>query len=428
MIIAFFEDEHYENFLPLTYTRPVFELRTGMLSLLERAQKLLQPSRTLCFTRNYLAPTLKKRTPHRVNDPRAIDDDALLVNGALVINEKTKQIIKKKLEKNTLMMQDGRIALAHLSQDIAQQYAHELCKPLTAKAFKKLLTKCKQLEASKLPLLTYPWELVNHNAGLIKEDYAVIEKKENEGAIDGKATVYGKQSDVHIGKGSFVEAHVTLDARDGPIFIGNDTMVHSGSRITGPTYIGDKAMIPSGLIREGCSIGPVCRIGGELEETIIQGYTNKYHTGFIGHAYVGEWVNLGAATTNSDLKNTYGNVQVSTRGRNVDAGSTKVGCFIGDHAKTSIGTQIYTGKKIGIASHAHGFVTKDVPSFTIWSESLGSKPVELYLQSAIETQKRVLARRNVQQTMEDVELLRKLFDITAKERKKAGIARKRFTL
>jgi glucose-1-phosphate thymidylyltransferase len=137
---------------------------------------------------------------------------------------------------------------------------------------------------------------------------------------------------------------------------------------------------------------------------------------------------MGAATTNSDLKNTYGTVQVVTRGKSVDTGTTKVGCFIGDHAKTSIGTQIYTGKKIGVASQVHGFVTKDVPSFTIWSESLGSKPVELYLQSAIETQKRVLSRRGVEQTREDIELLKKLFQITTQERKKAGVVKEKFVL
>jgi UDP-N-acetylglucosamine diphosphorylase/glucosamine-1-phosphate N-acetyltransferase len=318
-----------------------------------------------------------------VNEPDAIDDETLLINGALVIDGKTKQLIKKKLVKNTLMMQKERIALAHLSKDLARNLGKELCKPLTNLTLKKLLKNCKTLEASDLPLLSYPWDFVNKNAESIKEDYAALEKKESEGTIDSRVAVYGKQENVYVGKGAFVEAYVTLDARDGPIFIGNETMVHTGSRITGPTYIGNKTIIPSGLIREGCSIGPVCRVGGELEETIIQGYTNKYHTGFIGHAYVGEWVNMGAATTNSDLKNTYGTVQVTTRGKTTDTGQTKMGCFIGDHAKTSIGTQIYTGKKIGVASQVHGFITKDVPSFTIWPESLGSKPVELYLQSAI---------------------------------------------
>jgi UDP-N-acetylglucosamine diphosphorylase/glucosamine-1-phosphate N-acetyltransferase len=371
---------------------------------------------------------MKKRFSLTVNDPQAIDADILLTNGALVLNENTKQLIEKKQALNTLYMQNERIACAHLNQDIAREHADELCRPLTSQSIKKLARKCKQIETKNLPLLAYPWDFINHNSELIKEDYAALGNKQSEGTIDAKAAVYGKETDLYIGKGSFVEAHVTLDARNGPIYIGNDTKIHAGSRITGPTYIGDKVIIPTGLIREGCTIGPVCRIGGELEETIIQGYTNKYHLGFIGHAYIGEWINMGAATTNSDLKNTYGNVQVSTRSKNVNTGSTKVGCFIGDHAKTSIGTQIYTGKKIGIASQAHGFITKDIPSFTIWPESLGTKPVELYLKSAIETQKRAMKRRNVEQTKEDAELMKKLFELTANERKKARIAKRKFAL
>jgi UDP-N-acetylglucosamine diphosphorylase/glucosamine-1-phosphate N-acetyltransferase len=428
MIVALFEDEAYENFLPITYTRPVYECRTGMYTLRERVQKAFPTSRLICFTRNYLTHTLRKRTSLSVNEPNKIDEDTLLINSTLMLNEKTKQLIEKRHEENTLTMQDGRLVYTHLTQATAHDYAKELSKPLTTLCVKKLLKTCKRTETSKLPMLSYPWDLINHNAELIKEDYATLSNKENEGTIDSKAAIYGKQTDIHVGKGSFIEAHVTLDVRDGPIFIGNNTNVHSGSRITGPTYIGDKAIIRSGLIREGCTIGPVCRIGGELEETIIQGYTNKYHAGFIGHAYIGEWVNLGAATTNSDLKNTYGNVQVATRGKNVDTGSTKVGCFIGDHAKASIGTQIYTGKKIGIASQIHGVITKDVPSFTLWAESLGAKPTELYLKSAIETQKRVLSRRNVEQTKEDKELLKKLFELTAKERKQSHVIKKRFAL
>jgi UDP-N-acetylglucosamine diphosphorylase/glucosamine-1-phosphate N-acetyltransferase len=428
MIIALFEDENYENFLPLTYTRPVFDCKSGMLSLLERAQRAYPESKVLLFTRNYLVPTLKKRVSHPVNASDSIDDETLLINGSLVIDERNKQLIKKKLVKNTLMMQKGRIALALLREDTARNYGEELCNPLTAPTLKKLMKNCKTLEASNLPLLEYPWDLVNKNAELIKEDYAALGKKESEGTIDSRAAVYGNQENVYVGKGAFIEAYVTLDARNDPIFIGNETIVHAGSRITGPTSIGNKTIILSGLIREGCSIGHVCRVGGELEETIIQGYTNKSHTGFIGHSYIGEWVNIGAATTNSDLKNTYGTVQVTIKGRSTDTGQTKVGCFIGDHAKTSIGTQIYTGKKIGVASQVHGFITKDVPSFTIWSESLGSKPVELYLQSAIETQKRALSRRGVKQTKEDVELLKKLFEITAPERKKARITKKKCEL
>ncbi len=428
MIIALFEDETYENLLPITYTRPVYECRAGMYTLRERVQKTYPTSKLICFTRNYLAPTTRKRFSLIVNDPKAIDDDILFINGALILNETTRQFIEKKQVLNTLYMQNQRVAYAHISQDKAREHADELCKLLTNQSIKKLARKCERIETRNLPLLTYPWEFINHNAELIKEDYVALGRKQSEGTIDSKAAVYGIETDLYVGKGSFIEAHVTLDARDGPIYIGDDTKIHAGSRISGPTYIGDKVIIPTGLIREGCTIGSVCRIGGELEETIIQGYTNKYHLGFIGHAYVGEWVNMGAATTNSDLKNTYGNVQVVTKGKNMDTGSTKVGCFIGDYVKTSIGTQIYTGKKIGVASQAHGFLTKDVPSFTIWPQTLGAKPVELYLKSAIETQKRAMARRNVQQTKEDAELMKKLYELTTNEREKAGVVKRKFTL
>ncbi len=428
MIVALFEDESYEDFLPITYTRPVFECRSGMFSFLERAQRFYPESEFLLFARDYLVPTLRKRVSCCVNEPDAVDDDVLLINGTLALDNEAKQLVEKKLAKRALIVQKGRLVLARLSEDIARNLAEQLCSHLKEATLKNLMKQYEALEASNLPLLTYPWDLVNRSAELIRKDYAALGKIESEGTVDEKATIYGSEKDVCVGKGAQVEAHVTLDARDGPIFIGNETIVHSGSRISGPTHIGDKTVIPSGLIREGCSIGPVCRVGGELEETIIQGYTNKYHTGFIGHAYIGEWVNLGAATTNSDLKNTYGTVHVKTQQKRVDTEQTKVGCFIGDHAKTSIGTQIYTGRKIGVASQVHGFVLKDVPSFTIWSQSLGANPVELYLESAIKTQRRVLSRRGVKQTREDSELMKDLFEITAQERKKVGVARKEFSL
>src|SRR3989337_4615071 len=137
MIVALFEDESYENLLPLTYPGPEFECRSGMFSLLERAHKAYPEFKFLLFTRNYLAPTLKKRVAHTVNETDAIDDETLLINGSLVMNEKTKQLIKKKLAKNTLIMQKGKIALACLNEVVARNYGKELCKPLTNLTLKK---------------------------------------------------------------------------------------------------------------------------------------------------------------------------------------------------------------------------------------------------------------------------------------------------
>lgn len=428
MIVSLFEDETFGNFLPLTYTKPVFKLKSGIFSFLERIQRVFPDYPLLFFTRDYLTPTLKQREIHPINDPDAIDDDLILVNGTLVVEKQTRQLIQKKLGKNVAMTQNGRVILAHLSKEVAEKHAETLCKPITQRQLKKIVKECKILKAQNMPLMMYPWDLVNSCAELVRKDLKLIHEKGSVGKMDKQSTIYGDASNLHLGEKAFIEAFAVLDVRNGPIYIGKETIVQAGSRITGPAYIGDKTIVASGLVREGCHIGNVCRVGGELDATILHGYTNKYHTGYIGHSYIGEWVNIGAATTNSNLKNTYGTVKVTVKGRKIDTHGVKVGCFVGDHAKTSIGTQIYTGKKIGVASHVHGFVTEDVPSFSFWAKSLGAKPTELYLKSAIETQKGVFARRGIKQTREDIELLKRLFSLTAEERRKARVVKRRFEL
>jgi len=428
LIVALFEDENYENFLPLTYTKPVFMLRSGMFNALERVEKVFPQTRVFLFSRDYLTPTLKSKFKHQVNVPDKIDEELLLINGTLVLNQQVSKLIEKKLKSNVAITSNGRLAIARLSEKTAKKHRRTLLKPLTNLESKKILKECKILKGNNLLFTNYPWDLIDNCSKLTTSDFSLFLGKENTGTIDERVVVYGEKSKVFVADGAFIEAFVTLDVRGGPIYIGKNSTVQSGSRITGPAYIGDETIIASALIREGCSIGNVCRIGGELEETIVQDYTNKHHLGYFGHAYTGEWVNIGAATTNSDLKNTYGTVNVNVAGKKMDTRKSKVGCFIGDHAKTSIGAQIYTGKKIGVASHVHGFVTEDVPSFTVWAKSLSAKPVEVYLDSAVETQKRVFARRGVKQTMEDIELLKKVFTLTVQERRKAGVVTKKFEL
>ncbi len=426
MIVALFEDENYENFLPLTYTRPVFECRCGLFTFVERTQKIQPESRMFLFTRDYLVPTLKKRVSLPINETDAIDDDVLLINGSLITDNETRQLIQKKLTDDVAITHGDRVALARLSEKTAKKYREALRKPLNRLTSRSLMKECKTLESPYLLLLNYPWDLIDNNSELIKKDFAELTSKESEGTIDEKAAIYGGEENVYVGKGSFIEANVVLDARNGPIYIGEGTEVQAGSRISGPAHIGNNTRIATALIREGCSVGDVCRVGGEVEETIIQGYTNKHHAGFVGHSYIGEWVNIAADTTTSDIKNTYGTIKVRIKGKKVDSGRIKVGCFIGDYAKTSIGTKIYTGKKMGVASQMHGFIADDVPSFTIWAKNLGWGAVELYLESAIEMQKRMMVRRKVEQTREDAELLKKLFELTAKDRVAAGVKEERF--
>ena len=140
------------------------------------------------------------------------------------------------------------------------------------------------------------------------------------------------------------------------------------------------------------------------------------------------WVNIGAFTVTSDLKNTYGTVRMNINGRKIDSKKIKLGSFIADFAKTSISTSIYAGKKIGVSSHVHGVVYDDVPSFTFWAKSLGHEPIEIFLKSAIKTQKRMFERRNIRQKRVHKELLKYIFKITKEERRKAGVVKKRIKL
>ncbi len=144
-----------------------------------------------------------------------------------------------------------------------------------------------------------------------------------------------------------IEPFVFADTRSGPVLIDDGAVVHSFSRLEGPCYVGKDAWIVGAKLRAGCTIGPCCRIGGEVEASIVQGYSNKYHDGFLGHSYLGEWVNLGAGTQTSDLRNDYDAVRVTVNGQRRSTGRAKVGSFIGDHTKTGLGALLNTGSTIG---------------------------------------------------------------------------------
>ena len=209
-----------------------------------------------------------------------------------------------------------------------------------------------------------------------------------------------------------------IDAEQGPVYIDEGAEVHPFTRIEGPCYVGPHSILLGGKCRRGKSIGPMCRVGGEIEGSIIHGYSNKYHDGFLGHAYVGQWVNLGALTTNSDLKNDYSNVSVVLDGRRpVGTGSTKVGSLVGDHAKTSIGTLLNTGAYVGamtlIVSDGR-LLPKFIPSFAWYlagavTEGFGKQ--RLYA-----TARAAMSRRKCAWTEADESLWDAVYEMTAAER------------
>src|SRR5262249_5608614 len=149
-----------------------------------------------------------------------------------------------------------------------------------------------------------------------------------------------------VADGAVIEPYVVVDTRRGPVLLERGAVVQAFTRIEGPCYVGADTWIVGGKI-EGATLGPACRVGGEVQQTILQGFSNKYHDGCLGHSYVGEWVNLAAGTQVSDLRNDYAPIKVSVRGERIATGKTKIGASIGDHSKTGLNTLLNTGSSIG---------------------------------------------------------------------------------
>lgn len=199
-------------------------------------------------------------------------------------------------------------------------------------------------------LLSGPWDLVAQNPDWLRHD---MEGSLDSGVGSAEGAIRIGSGPVTLDEGASVEAGVVLDTTGGPIHLGRNVRVEGPARLVGPLHVGRGSSILGGVVASS-SIGPVCKVRGEVADCVFLGWANKAHDGHLGHAVVGRWVNLGAGTTNSDLKNNYGPVRVWTPGGEVDTGHMKVGCFLGDHAKTAIGTLINTGTVVGAGSNLFG--------------------------------------------------------------------------
>jgi UDP-N-acetylglucosamine diphosphorylase/glucosamine-1-phosphate N-acetyltransferase len=267
--------------------------------------------------------------------------------------------------------------------------------------------------------LDWPWDLVRRNGAALAEDLATLRPGVH-GMLDPRAAVYSLGR-VAIGEGTRVDAFAVLDARGGPIRIGNEVLVAAHTVITGPCAIGSGTQLLGGSIAAS-TIGPQCRIAGEVDACIWQGWANKRHHGFVGHSAIGEWVNLGALTTTSDLKNNYGEVRVRVAGRELSTGTNKLGAFIGAHVKTGIGTLLPTGAMVGTGSNLFGggrFAPKEAPPFAWWD---GERVSEHRLERMLETARAALARRDRSLGPDDEAALRSVFEASREARRAAVVA------
>lgn len=262
-------------------------------------------------------------------------------------------------------------------------------------------------------LLRSVWDLMERNGDRLRADDA---RFSDDGPPAHVHRIGG--GSVSVGEGAVIEPGTVLDTRGGPVIVDANARVQAPCRIAGPAYIGRGSTVLGGFL-ENVGIGPACKVRGEVEATVFLGFANKAHDGFLGHSMVGQWVNLGAMTTNSDLKNTYGTVRVETDGRSIDTGLTKAGCLLGDHVRTGIGTLIDTGATVGAGSSLFGggMMPKRVPPFS-WGGAGGL--VDHDIDRFLETAARVMARRGAELTAGTRRLYRRAFADTAPLRAGTG--------
>jgi len=440
--VIIFEDSAASNFNPLALTRPVFELLCGMNSIWKNMVNRFYSDADVRFVcREYLKAVFQQKVGEKVNDLAGLES-ALFVNGRILAAFSELPPIDGESE---IGVQDGVIVYARLNASEMAGLSDSISDDAGDFSDKLAALDVPKKEAQGVKMVSYLWELISNNGDAIRADFEFYAKPaESKGVIENGAFVRiedekGTRScgaaeamelmlagklPLYLGEEARIHPGVTLDTTGGPIYIGAYTDVRPPTLIDGPCCMMDNegtpkkvTVIDGAKIREGTTLGPVCRIGGEVEESIVQGYSNKHHSGFIGHAYMGEWVNIGAMATNSDLKNDLTDVKVPVNGKLTDSKDLKVGSFIGDHTKLGIGALLTTGTAVGIMTNvlASGSIPpQDIPSYCFYREdklSKGFRP-----RTVIATAERVMARRMVTQTPADVELLEKVFEMIKDQR------------
>lgn len=407
MILSLFEDEFTRNLNPLVHLRPVYDLRFGIRSIREKYQRIFGDEFIALHCRDELASVMAERNPKaEINTYSA--DKYIFINGRCIISEEELGNISS--EEDLLYSNNGRIAAAVLSDDNLKQIREAGGKLLGREDFPAI----KEREINCV-WLNYPWELFLQNGKEIEREF---DNPKMDGMIYDNVSMINSAK-ISVAKGVKIKPGTVLDAEEGPIIVAQGVQIMSNSVIQGPVFIGENSIIKAGTkIYGSTTIGEECKIGGEVGDSIIHSYTNKQHDGFLGHSYLGKWVNIGADSNNSDLKNNYGNVKFYVEGEFKDTNTIHCGLVMGDHSKAGINSMFNTGTHVGAACNifGSGFPPKFIPSFS-WGGADGM--TEYIIEKAVETAVRVMERRQIVPASSEIELLKSLFDSTAPERAKA---------
>ncbi|MBU0517998.1 hypothetical protein KKA00_01575 [bacterium] len=386
--VILYEDDAAISLEPISLTRPVWDLRCGIRCLSDKIISHFPNASIYGITRDYLRPASKIPLP-----PDNISEDVLCISGACLAGVKFTEI--EKLQPGEAAVNRARI-VAFRGKAPAGWQAGTF---LTLEGFQIV-----EVSDNVCRSLQYTWDLVN---AMNDENAREARQLFKLGTVDGhlmRSVTLINESEIYIGSGAQVSPQVLLDASHGPIVIDEGVKIGANSVIEGPTVIGLKSQVkPLTHIRGSC-LGEQCRVGGEVSVSIIQGYTNKQHGGFLGHSFLGEWCNLGSGTETSNLKNNYTPVKVQVGDKLIDSGTLFVGLTMGDHSKTAIGTVLNTGTVVGVGCivFGAGFPPRNIPSFH-WGGA--EKLTRYHLKPTIETAQQVMHRRDRALTDNDREIL-----------------------
>ena len=451
--LCVFEDERYSNFFPLALYRPVFDLSIGTHSLRGRLADEIDPESVALWCRPYLAAALAEdesrpgRRPASVNELPA--GEILFLNGRLLAYGAELGELRAGLAEESVLHKMGTIVAARLSGERAAAFKAYIDALVSDKGVERVVREIKRLcitargdekdpgekaddgsrtaalsrwaadnrvtlAETSVRLISHHWQFIEENRRSIVDDF---QKDPFRGTSPDTELFKGveliNENDIVIGSDVEVRSGTVLDASEGAIIIANNARIEPNAIITGPCSIGEGSIIRGGTkIGHGTSVGSRCRVGGEVEECILAPFSNKQHEGFMGHSYVSSWVNLGAGSCTSDLKNNYGQVKIWSAGRMRDTGRRFLGSIIADHAKVAIGSRLNTGTVIGFNANvvSSSFPPKFVPSFS-WSIDPAFSRWEL--DEAIETAKIMMDRRNVSFTEAHGALFKTIYHLCA---------------
>lgn len=414
--LCLFEDSQVTRLLPLTYFRPVYNLKCGMASLKDKIVRAFPKSEVSLHCRTYLAGYMRVRYPGiRVNELTSADH--LFVNGRLLAEPAVVHALAAPRSGDCIFVRGDDLVAARVSARNLHKVKQQLSGFFTTAAFGDM----PRVEVDAT-LISHPWDLIQRNGAELAVDFGALTRRKKSRRTKMPGVHFVNPRQIHCEEGVVVKPGSVLDAESGPIYLARGVTVMPNATLIGPLYVGERSVIkPGAFISGGTSIGPLCKVGGEVEGSIFQGYANKQHGGFLGHSYLGAWVNLGAGTTNSDLKNNYGPVRVNLGTEQIDTGLQFVGLFMGDHSKSAINSVFNTGTVVGVSSNifGNGFPPKYVPSFS-WGAA-GETFTTFNADKAIDVARRMMARRGIQLTAQEEELFRTIFGLTSAERRRHGM-------